>query len=486
MTTVKRPSCTLEQSAGRVTKGARDAHAILKDALARTEDHATLNAFVALPDDEAATHADAANALRENNAHTPLTGAPIAISDNLVTAWGETNAGSRMLRGYQSPFNATVVDALLEAGAVPFGKTNVSEMGVGISSQSSRHGITRNPVSLSYRVGGAAAGAAAAVAACIVPAALAVDTVGGARLAAARTGVLSFRPSYGSLSRYGVIAYASSFDAVTLMGHSVSDLAQIYQQIAAYDPKDGTSLPAPRADVVSALDAPKRPLRVGIIKELWALPMDDAVRTALESTRALLESKGCELVECSISSAKNMAAAASLLSAAEASTNFARYDGVRFGHRTESPQDIETLYARSRAEGFGPDVIHTILLGTYMLYRDNYAAQYQRAQRVRHRVALDYKKVFEDVDLLLGPVQPNVSPAVDDPAPTPEASAHAQRFCAGEALAGLPAVTLPAGEGPHGLPISVQLTANAHDETTLFSSAQRLHTWLTSTNEESP
>lgn len=483
MTTANPSTCTLEQ---RVHNASYDAQAIFDDALARAKDKVALNAFAALPGDESNAHIEAANALRTNDAHLPWTGAPIAISDRIVTAWGQSEAGSRMLRGYRSPFNATVVDALLRAGALPFGKTNGAEMGVGTDSRTSRNGVTRNPISLAHRIGAAEAGAAAAVAACVVPAALAVDTLGGARLAAARTGILSLRPSYGAISRYGVIAYASSFDAVSILGHSVADLAAIYHQIALHDVHDGTSHPAPRTDVLSALDAPKRALRVGIIKELWDQPMDAQVRTALQNTRALLESNGCTVVECSIPSTPHMAATASALIAAEASTNFARYDGVRFGHRTASPEDIETLYARSRAEGFGPDVIHTILLGTYLLYRDNYTQQYQRAQRLRHRIALDYKKVFDAVDLILGPAHPSTAPAVEDASSALEVSAQVQRFNAGEALAGLPAVTLPAGHDADGLPISVQLTANAHQESTLLSSAQTLHTWLTSTPEDTP
>lgn len=486
MTTAKHTPLTLEDTSGAFARDACDAHRLVEDARTRAKENEHLNAFVELPSDEARTYADASNALRAaDGLRSTIAGAPIAIADNIVTQWGRTRAGSRMLADYQSPFNATVVDALLRHGALPFGKTNVAEFGVGATTQSSRHGATRNPASNEHLAGGAAGGAAAAVAANIVPAALAVDTLGGLRHAAARCGVMSLRPTYGAISRLGVVAYASSFDAVGIIGHTVRDMAVVYNAIAGHDPNDGTSQPAPSIEVVSALDEPMETSRVGIIKELMALPMDDPIRVAVERTRALLESKGCTVVDVSMPSAKQMAQAASVIAAVEASTNFARYDGVRFGYRTENPQDIDTLYSRSRAEGFGADIIHTILLGTQLLYKDAFKTHHQRAQRIRHRVALDYKHIFDnDVDFLLGPVAPSVAPRADSNMPTPLEAAQSFRFTTGESLAALPAVTLPAGTDDNGLPIGVQLTGKPFGEAALLRAASTLETWMPSHNAE--
>lgn len=486
MTTANLSPCTLEQSAGRVADESYDANKIAQETLAYAKEKQALNAFGALPEDEVYAQAVAANALRAHNTHTPLTGAPIAVSDRLVTAWGTTEAGSAMLRGYRSPFNAAAVDALLDAGALIFGKTNVAEMGVGLTTHRSCHGVTRNPAYLSHLMSGSESGAAAVVGASVVPLALGVDTHGGARIAAAHAGILCLRPTYGAISRYGVIAYASSMDCVSIFGHRVTDIAHVLDRISGHDPRDGTSAPAPRPKVASVLQDAPTPFRVGIIKELMDLPMDDAQRKAVERTRDLLVEKGCTLVEVSLPTARRFAPIASVISAAEASTNFARYDGVRFGHRTNAADTIETLYERSRAEGFGPDVLHTILLGTQLMYRENYAAYYQRAQRVRHRVALEYKRVFEQVDILLGPAAPDGTMPASAHAPTPQQAAHATRCTAGEALAGLPAIIAPAGQSEQGLPIGVQLTAHAHNDALLLRAAYALQQWQASSAEKSP
>lgn len=483
MTTASPMPYTLAQSAGRVDKESFDANIIARDTIARAKEKHALNAFVVLPSDEIFDQAAHANAMRARAEHTPLTGAPIAIADNIVTAWGRTEAGSAMLRGYESPFHATVIEHLLDAGALIFGKTNVAELGVGITTQASRHGVTRNPVCLSHIVGGTAAGSAAAVGAYVVPAALAVDTVGGARIAAAHTSTIALRPTYGAVSRHGIIAYASSMDVVTILGHTISDIAAIYDSISAHDPKDGTSTPAPRVHTARALDAPAQGLRVGVVKELMDLPMDEATRRAVEYAMERLREQGCEVIEVSLPTADRMSHVASIIAAAEASTNFARYDGVRFGHRANDVQSIEALYEQSRAEGLGPDIIHTILLGTQMMYRDNYKTHFQRAQRIRHRVALEYKRVFENVDVLLGPTAADPAPTADCLPPTPQKAAYATRFTAGEALAGLPAITLPAGRCPDGLPIAIQLTANRHHEATLLGAAHTLQMWQSSAEE---
>jgi len=483
MTTANPMPYTLAQSAGRVDKEAFDANQIAKETIERAHKKHALNAFVSPPGDEIFEQAAHANALRAHKNHTPLTGAPIAVADNIVTSWGETEAGSAMLHGYASPFNATVIDRLLEAGALIFGKTNVAELGVGITTQASHHGVTRNPVCLSHIVGGTAAGSAAAVGSYLVPAALAVDTLGGARIAAAHTSIVALRPTYGAISRYGVLAYASSMDAVTIFAHDIPDIATIYDRISGHDPKDGTSTPAPRVDTVPALDTPSKKLRVGVAKELLALPMSDLSKRAVEHAIDLMREQGCEIIEVSLPTADRMSQIASIIASAEASTNFARYDGVRFGHRAKDVHSIEALYEQSRAEGFGPDVIHTILLGTYAMYRDNYQTHFQRAQRVRHRVALEYKRIFENVDVLLGPAAAETAPTADCLPPTPQQAAWAMRFTAGEALAGLPAVTLPAGCCPDGLPIAIQLTADRHNEATLLGAAHALQQWQSS-NEE--
>lgn len=482
MTTPKFVSASLAASAQRVAAGEVRAVDLAQAALERAAASTSLHAFVELDEADVLAHAQAVDARKAaGDFLLRSAGVPIGISDNIVTTWGRTRAGSRMLGDYRSPFNAHVADRLLTAGLVPFGKTNLGEMGLGHSTETSVFGPTFHPNHAGYLAGGAAGGAAAAVAAGIVPAALAVDTLGSLRQPAAHCGVVGFRPTYGAVSRRGVMALGSSFDAVGVIAGNVQDAAWLFAAIAGHDEWDGTSTPLPAEDVIvelaSGLVSPNAP-RIGIVRELMQQEMSEASRQAVEQAKAVLTAQGVEVVEVSLPLAETYAATAMALACAEASSNFSRYDGVRFGYRSATADTIDDLYSFSRAEGFGEAVIDWILLGTQLLTAECYESHYRFAQKLRRRIVAEYQAVFAQCDLLLGPATVSTAPRVGELSKDPVVDAQLDRFSAGEALASLPSIVLPAGASNEGLPIGVQLSGAPHSEATLLRVARALELLL--------
>lgn len=471
----KEPPQSLVQTQQRYVANPESLSAVVDASLSAAEAARGLNAFAELsPEDvKRLVSAREAEPLR-GRALRRVSGVPIALSDDLVTTWGRSRAGSRMLGDYRSPFSAAVVDTLVEAGAIPFGKTNIDELGIGHSTERSAFGPTLHPTVSGYLAGGASGGAAAAVAAGIVPAALAVDTIGSLRQPAAHCGVVGFRPSYGSVSRRGVIAHASSFDAVGVIARSVQDVAWVFSVISDHDPLDGTSSPLPAEDVIVELTQGMKGLRVGVCSDLVELGTSADVIAALERVKALYRAAGATIVDVSFRHAERLAPTAYALATAEASSNFSRYDGVRFGYRSPKASTIEELYERSRAEGFGAAVKEAILFGTLLLTEDYYKTHYRFAQQLRRVLTTQIQELFKSCDILLYPPTVSVAPQPGSVPEDPVQEAQYDRFSALASLASIPAITLNAGRNADGLPVGVELAGARHSEATLLRAAYAL------------
>lgn len=479
MTTAKQHRPTLAETQQRVshTRGDRRAvvAAIVDECLTQARAHAHLNAFAELDEADVRAHVAGVEArLDAQSFPSRVAGVPIALPDDLVTTWGRTRYGSRMLGDYRSPVTAASAQRLLEAGAVPFGKTNMDAFAIGHSTERSDFGPTAHPSVEGYLAGGASGGAAAAVAAGVVPAALAVDTLGSLRQPAAHCGVVGFRPTYGAVSRRGVIANASSMDALGVIARTVQDAAWVFSVIAGHDPADSTSTPLPAEDVVVELGEGASGLRVGVCPELLALGATAESMAAIETAKAALRSIGATIVDVSLPLAEHYASTASLLATAEASSNLSRYDGIRFGHRAANAESIDELYMRSRAEGFGDAVKHTALLGTLLLSHEHYASHYVFAQRLRRKIVKELQTAMRGCDLLLYPPTVGHAPGPGEIPDDPLQEALLDRFSAAASLASLPAITLNAGVTAAGLPVGVELAGARNSEPTLLRAAYAL------------
>jgi aspartyl-tRNA(Asn)/glutamyl-tRNA(Gln) amidotransferase subunit A len=431
-----------------------------------------LGSFLALDEPGAMARAREIDlALARGEEVGPLAGVPVAIKDNLLTRGLETTAGSRILRGFRPTFDATAVERLRRAGAVLLGKTNCDEFAMGSSSENSAYRPVRNPWDPARVPGGSSGGSAAAVAARLVPAALGTDTGGSIRQPAALTGVVGLKPTYGRVSRYGLIAFASSLDQVGPLARTVRDCALLLQAIAGHDPRDSTSLVAPVPDYASALRADARGLRLGVPRESLAEGVDPEVRAAVERSLQTFHDLGAEVREVSLPHSRYGIAAYYLIATAEASSNLARYDGVRYGHRAREPKDLRDLYCRTRAEGFGPEVKRRIMLGTYALSAGYYDAYYLRAQKVRTLVCRDFEEAFREVDLVVGPTSPTPAFRLGEKTADPLPMYLADVFTVPCNLAGLPGLSIPCGFTAGGLPVGLQLLGRPLDEATLLGAA---------------
>jgi aspartyl-tRNA(Asn)/glutamyl-tRNA(Gln) amidotransferase subunit A len=388
----------------------------------------------------------------------PLAGVPVAIKDNLATHDMPTTCASRILDGYRSPFDATAVERLRRAGAVVVGKTNMDEFGMGSSTENSAFGPTRNPHDPDRVPGGSSGGSAAAVAAGMVPVALGSDTGGSVRQPAALCGIVGLKPSYGRVSRYGLIAYGSSLDTVGVMGRTVADVARVLGVIAGPDSRDGTCIEAPCEDYEADLERPLEGLRLGVPREYFAEGLDPEVADAVREAMAAYERQGATLVDVSLPHTSYALAVYYLVATAEASSNLARYDGVHFGQRAGAA-NLGELYERSRGAGFGPEVKRRIMLGTHALssgYRDAY---YQTALKARRRIQQDYLDAFAVCDVIAGPTSPTTAFRLGERMDDPLAMYLADVYTIGANLAGLPAISLPCGRSDEGLPVGLQLQA---------------------------
>jgi aspartyl-tRNA(Asn)/glutamyl-tRNA(Gln) amidotransferase subunit A len=401
--------------------------------------------------------AEAANA----DLSLPLGGIPIAIKDNMNVLGQPCTCGSKFLENYVAPYDATVIRKLRAAGAIPFGRTNQDEFAMGSSTENSALGKTSNPHDHSRIAGGSSGGSAAAVADRTAIAALGSDTGGSIRQPASHCGVVGLKPSYGRVSRYGLVAFASSLDQIGPVTQSVEDAALILQAIAGLDPLDSTSLDVPVPDYLAGLNDGVKGLKLGIPKEYFGEGIDSGVRTNVEKAIQSLAAQGAEIVEISLPHTQYAVATYYVIAPAEASSNLSRFDGIRYGHRAANPSDILDLYKKSREEGFGPEVKRRIILGTYVLSSGYYDAYYSRAQKVRTLIRRDFETAFQQVDAILSPVVPSPARKIGSIGADPLQEYLSDIFTIAANLAGIPGISIPCGtvasdEGTQ-LPVGLQI-----------------------------
>ncbi len=469
----------IRQIADAVSSGRRSARDVCADHLSRIRQlNARYSAFLQVVDNDALAAADRVDdAVRRGQPPGPLAGVPLALKDNICTRIGRTTCGSRILERYVSPYDATVVERLTAAGAVIIGKTNLDEFAMGSSTENSGFHPTRNPWNTAHVPGGSSGGSAAAVAAALVPAALGSDTGGSVRQPAALCGVVGLKPTYGRVSRYGLVAYGSSLDQIGPLTRTVTDAAIVLGAIAGPDPRDATSLPAPVPDYAAALaDAPLAEraagLRIGVPRECLGDGLDAEVRRAFEEALAVYRRIGARVVDVSLPRTPYSIAAYYVLATAEASSNLARYDGVRDGHRAAGAQGLVDLYCRSRSEGFGAEVKRRIMLGTFALSAGYHDAFYDKARRARALIGRDFEQAWAHCDVLATPTAPTPAFRLGEKLSDPLAMYLADVFTVPANLAGLPAISVPCGFSTGGLPIGLQLTGPALGETLLLQAAR--------------
>ena len=464
---------------------------LTRELLAGVKAHANLGAFLAVDDAAALAQAQAADARRAQGLAGVLTGVPIAHKDIFVTDFARSGlpstAGSKMLAGYQSPFDATVVARLAEAGTVTLGKLNCDEFAMGSANENSAFGPVKNPWDLSRVPGGSSGGSAAAVAARLVPAATGTDTGGSIRQPASFTGITGIKPTYGVCSRYGMVAFASSLDQAGPLARSAEDCALLLSAMSGFDVRDATSAERPPQDYHAAMLAPRagasaaRPLqglRIGLPKEFFPAALAADVHAAVRAALAELEKLGATLVDVSLPRTELSIPVYYIIAPAEASSNLGRFDGVKFGHRAAQHGDLLDMYKKTRAEGFGPEVKRRIMIGTYVLSHGYYDAYYLQAQKLRRMIADDFQACFQHCDVIAGPVAPTVAWKIGGQGGDPLQAYLADIFTLPASLAGLPGMSVPGGfaNSPEGggMPVGLQLIANYFDEGTLLHAAHAL------------
>ena len=378
-----------------------------------------------------------------------------------------------MLDNFVAPYDATVVERLAAAGAVVLGKTNMDEFAMGSSNETSFYGPVKNPWDPSRVPGGSSGGSAAAVAARLSPAATATDTGGSIRQPAALCGITGIKPTYGRVSRWGMIAFASSLDQAGIMTRSAADAAPLLQAMAGFDPRDSTSAEEPVPDYVAGLESDLKGLRIGLPKEYFGAGLDPDVAAAIQEAIKVYEGLGAVVREISLPNSPLSVPVYYVVAPAECSSNLARFDGVRYGHRCANPKDLEDLYKRSRAEGFGAEVQRRILIGTYVLSAGYYDAYYLKAQQIRHLIADDFRRAFEDVDVIMGPTSPTTAFPLGAKVDDPVAMYLNDIYTIAANLAGLPGMSIPVAQ-VGGLPVGLQIVGNYFEEGRLLNVAHRL------------
>jgi aspartyl-tRNA(Asn)/glutamyl-tRNA(Gln) amidotransferase subunit A len=431
----------------------------------------TLNAFIDVRPELTLAQAARADARLAAGERGALLGIPVAHKDIFVTEGWRSTAGSRMLASYVSPFDATVVARLREAGAVCLGKTNCDEFAMGSSNENSHFGAVRNPWDPQAIPGGSSGGAAAAVAAGLAPLATGTDTGGSVRQPAAMCGITGIKPTYGRVSRFGMIAFASSLDQGGAMGRSAADCAVLLSGMAGFDPRDATSIERPPEDFSRSFGLSLQGLRIGLPQEFFGEGLADDVRAPVQAALQVLRDLGAVTVPVSLPRTALAIPAYYVIAPAEASSNLSRFDGVRYGHRAAAHTDLASLYARSRAEGFGPEVQRRILVGTYVLSHGYYDAYYLQAQKLRRLIADDFTAAFGQVDVIAGPVSPTVAWNLGERSDDPVRNYLADIFTLPASLAGLPGLSMPAGFGAGGRPVGLQLIGQVFDEARLLALA---------------
>jgi aspartyl-tRNA(Asn)/glutamyl-tRNA(Gln) amidotransferase subunit A len=446
---------------------------LTREALARARaQQPVLNALITLTEESALAAAAVADKRRASGDAGVLTGVPMIHKDIFCTAGVLTTCGSRMLSNFISPYDATVVRRLNEAGMVMIGKANMDEFAMGSSNETSFYGAVKNPWDPTRVPGGSSGGSAVAVAARLAPLATATDTGGSIRQPAALCGVTGIKPTYGRVSRYGMIAFASSLDQAGVITVTAEDAAITLQAMAGFDPRDSTSVDVPVPDYRAAIDAPLTGMKIGILKEFFGEGLAPEVEQPVREALAVLTRLGAVVKEVSLPSLPLSVPTYYVVAPAECSSNLARFDGVRFGHRCENPKDLHDLYKRSRAEGFGAEVKRRIMTGTYVLSAGYYDAYYIKAQKVRALINNDFARAFAEVDLLLGPTTPTVAFGLGDKTSDPITMYLNDIYTIGANLAGLPAMSIPCGFAG-GLPVGVQLIGPHFGEAKLLNAAHR-------------
>ncbi|MEC4718761.1 Asp-tRNA(Asn)/Glu-tRNA(Gln) amidotransferase subunit GatA [Noviherbaspirillum sp. CPCC 100848] len=436
-----------------------------------------LNAFIHVDEQLTLQQAAEADARIAKNDTTPLTGIPIAHKDIFVTRGWRSTAGSKMLSNYVSPFDATVVEQFRTAGMVTLGKLNCDEFAMGSSNESSYFGAVKNPWDKTAIPGGSSGGSAAAIAARLAPAATATDTGGSIRQPASLCGVTGIKPTYGRVSRFGMIAFASSLDQGGPMAQTAEDCGLLLNAMAGFDPRDSTSLERPQEDFTRDLNGKLQGLRIGIPREYFGKGLAPDVEQAVRAALAEYEKLGATLVDISLPKTELSIPVYYVIAPAEASSNLSRFDGVRYGHRAAEYKDLGDMYRKSRAEGFGDEVKRRILVGAYVLSHGYYDAYYLQAQKIRRLIAQDFQNAFSQCDVIMGPVSPTVAWDLGDKADDPVANYLADIFTLSTSLAGLPGMSIPCGFGQGDKngkrPVGLQIIGNYFQEAKLLNVAHQ-------------
>ena len=431
-----------------------------------------IGAFVTILEDEALKNAEEIqNKIESGEIKNSLAGIPIGIKDNICTKGVKTTCSSKMLENFISPYDATVMEKINAENMVMLGKLNMDEFAMGGSTEYSYFHVTRNPWNLNKVPGGSSGGSAAAVAANLVPWSLGSDTGGSIREPASFCGVVGLKPTYGLVSRYGLVAFASSLDQIGPITKDVKDCAMLLNVIAGHDERDSTSANVEKQDYVKALRNNVKGLKIGIPKEFFGEGINKEVKESLEKAIEKYKELGAEVEECSLDIAKYSLAAYYIIACAEASSNLGRFDGIRYTYRTKEYSNLKELYKKTRSEGFGPEVKRRIILGTYVLSSGYYDAYYKKAQKVRTLVMNEFKKAFEKYDILLTPTSPTVAFDIGSKSNNPLEMYLADICTVSVNIAGLPAISIPCGKDTEGMPIGMQLIGKRFDEQAILNAA---------------
>ncbi len=464
---------SLTQIAAGLEAGDFSAQAVTESLLARiASENESLNAFITVTGEQALASAVSADAARAAGGGGVLNGLPLVHKDIFCTRDVLTTCGSRMLENFVSPYDATVVDRFAKAGAVMLGKTNMDEFAMGSSNETSFFGPVTNPWNTEFTPGGSSGGSAAAVAARLAPAATGTDTGGSIRQPAALTGTVGIKPTYGRVSRYGMIAFASSLDQAGVITRTAEDAALLLGVMAGFDERDSTCIDHPVPDYSAGLQQSLQGLRVGIVRQHFDAGLDEDTGKAVKESLAVLESQGAILTEVDLPHIDLSVPTYYVVAPAECSSNLSRFDGVRFGHRAKDPDDLFDLYCRSRGEGFGDEVKRRIMTGTYVLSAGYYDAYYLKAQQVRQLIADDFKKAFANVDVIAGPTAPTPAFKLGDKTDDPITMYLNDIYTIGANLAGLPGISTPCGF-VDGLPVGLHLVGPHWGEETILRCAHQ-------------
>jgi aspartyl-tRNA(Asn)/glutamyl-tRNA(Gln) amidotransferase subunit A len=439
--------------------------------LERINRYKDLNAFITLEPERSLAQARAADARIAKGETGALTGIPIAQKDIFCADGWLTTCGSKILSNFIAPYDATTIDKFNKAGAVCLGKTNMDEFAMGSSNETSYYGVVKNPWNTAVVPGGSSGGSAAAVAARLAPAATGTDTGGSIRQPASLTNLTGLKPSYGRVSRYGMIAFASSLDQGGPMARTAEDAALMLNVMAGFDPRDSTSVDEPVPDYTKSLNDDIKGLRIGLPREYFSKGLSAEVAQVIETAIAEYKKLGAQVVEVSLPNSQLAIPCYYVLAPAEASSNLSRFDGARYGYRAKDYTDLLDMYCKTRAEGFGAEVKRRIMIGTYALSAGYYDAYYLKAQKLRRLIAEDFRKAFESCDVIMGPTTPTTAFKIGEKSDDPVAMYLSDIYTISVNLAGLPGMSIPAGFAPDGLPVGLQLIGQYFNESRLLNVA---------------